>query len=114
MPRGWLNGLVLLAAGVATGGQGILAAERDGASNAIEVGLVAEMQGPWPGDAKPANTIARQFATIHAEYDAAEKTASAEAEKAKSEFESWKIYGKLMPDQTGARCQRGARCQALF
>ncbi len=44
-------------------------------------------------------TMAQQFAAIRAEYDAAEKHASAAAEKEKSEFESWKIYGKLMPDQ---------------
>jgi len=99
MTRGWLNGLVFLAAGVATSGQGVLAAEHDGARNAVEIGLNAKMPGPRPDDPKPAKTIAQQFAAIRAEYDAAEKTASAEAEKGKSGFESWKIYGKLMPDQ---------------
>jgi thiol-disulfide isomerase/thioredoxin len=99
MTRGWLNGLVFLAAGVAMGGQGILAAERDGAPNAARVRLLAKMPGPRPDDPKPAKTMAQQFASIRAEYDAAEKTASAEAEKGKSGFESWKIYGKLMPDQ---------------
>ncbi|MGA2705264.1 MAG: TlpA disulfide reductase family protein [Isosphaeraceae bacterium] len=99
MTRGWLNGLVFLAAGVATGGQGVLAAEHDGARNAVEIGLNAKMPGPRPDDPKPAKTMAQQFASIRAEYDAAEKTASAEAEKGKSGFESWKIYGKLMPDQ---------------
>ena len=48
MTRGWVSGLAFLAAGVATGGQGILSAEHDGTSNAIELGLVAEMQGPGP------------------------------------------------------------------
>ncbi len=64
MTRGWVSGLAFLAAGVATGGQGILSAEHDGASNAIELGLVAEMQGPGPDDARPAKTIAQQFAAI--------------------------------------------------
>lgn len=99
MTRGWITGLVFLAAGVAMGGQGILAAERDGAPNAARVRLLAKMPGPRPDDPKPAKTMAQQFAAIRAEYDAAEKTASAEAEKGKSGFESWKIYGKLMPDQ---------------
>jgi hypothetical protein len=87
MTRGWFNGLVLIVAGVATGGWGIQAAER------------GEMQGPGPDDAKPANTIGQRFKAIVAEYDAAEKTAEAEAEKAKSEFETWKIFSKLMPDE---------------
>jgi len=64
MTRGWVSGLAFLAAGVATGGQGILSAEHDGASNAVDLGLVAEMQGPGPDDARPAKTIAQQFAAI--------------------------------------------------
>ena len=64
MTRGWVSGLAFLAAGVATSGQGILSAEHDGASNAIEHGLVTEMQGPGPDDARPAKTIAQQFAAI--------------------------------------------------
>ena len=99
MTRRWLNGLVFLAAGVATGGQDILGAERDGASKAARVGLLATIPGPRPDDPKPAKTMAQQFAAIRAEFDAAQKTASAEAEKGKSEFEGWKIYGRLMPDQ---------------
>ncbi len=99
MTRGWLNGLVFLAAGVATGGQGIPAVEPDGTSNAARVGLLAKIPGPRPDDPKPARAMAHQFAAIRAEFDAAEKTAAAEAEKGRSEFESWKIYGKLMPDQ---------------
>ncbi len=99
MTRGWLNGLVFLAAGVATGGHGILAVEPDGTSNAARVGLLAKLPGTRPDDPKPVKTMAQQFAAIRAEFDAAEKTAAAEAEKGKSEFESWKIYGKLMPDQ---------------
>jgi len=98
MTRGWFNGLVFLAAGVATGGQGVLATEHDGASRAAKLGLLAKMPGPRPDDPKPAKTMAQQFAAIRAEYDAAEKTAAAAAEKGKSAFESWKIYGKLMPD----------------
>jgi hypothetical protein len=60
MTRGWFNGLVFLVAGVATGGQGILAAELIEAPEAAEVGLDAKMPGPRPDDAKPATTIARQ------------------------------------------------------
>jgi thiol-disulfide isomerase/thioredoxin len=99
MTRGWFNGLALLAAGVGTCGQVISAAERDEASKAARVRLLAKMPGPRADEPMPAKTIAQQFTAIRAEYDAAEKTASAEAEKGKSEFESWKIFGKLMPDQ---------------
>ena len=99
MTRGWFNGLVFLAAGVATGGQGILSAKLAEASIAAEVGPVAKIPGPRQDDPQPAKLMAQQFAEIRAEFDAAEKTASAEAGKGKSEFERWKIYGKLMPDQ---------------
>jgi thiol-disulfide isomerase/thioredoxin len=98
MTRGWLNGLVLLAASTA-GGQGVLAVERDGTSNAARIGLLAKIPGPRSDEPRPAKSIAEQFLAIRAEFAAAEKTAAAEAEKGKSEFESWKIYGKLMPDQ---------------
>ena len=65
MTRGWVSGLAFLAAGVATGGQGILSAEHDGASNAVDLGAgCREMQGPGPDDARPAKTIAQQFAAI--------------------------------------------------
>ena len=98
MSRGSWYGLILLTARMATGGLGIRAAEPDVAPSAASVGLAAKLPGPILDDAKPANTIARQFAAIRAEFDAAQRSATAEAEKGKSEFESWKTYSKLMPD----------------
>ena len=99
MIRVWFHGLALLAAGVATGGQGISAAESDGAPKASGIGMLAKIPGPRADEPVPAQTVAQQFAAIRAEYETAEKTAAAEAGKGKSEFESAKIYFKLMPDQ---------------
>ena len=98
MSRGLWIGFVLLATGAATCELSIRAAEPDVAPGAARVGLAAKLPGPLLADAKPAATIARQFATIRAEFDAAQRRATVEAEKGKSEFESWKTYGRLVPD----------------
>ena len=49
---------------------------------------------------KPATTsISMKFAAIRSEYEAAQQQAATESDKGKSDFESWKIYTKLMPDE---------------
>jgi thiol-disulfide isomerase/thioredoxin len=52
------------------------------------------------GKEKPAGAIAARFAAIRDEYDAARTAASKASDKGKTEFESWKIYSKLMPDES--------------
>jgi thiol-disulfide isomerase/thioredoxin len=52
-----------------------------------------------PGASKPAGTMAKRFAAIRGEYDAAAKKAEVEAEKGKTEAESRKIYVGLLPDE---------------
>lgn len=51
------------------------------------------------GTKKENPSISAQFAAIRAEYETAQQKAAAESEKGKTEFESWKIYGKLMPSE---------------
>ena len=52
-----------------------------------------------PAEGKLSGTIAERYAAIVAEYEGARKGASIEAEKAKTQFESSKIFAKLMPDE---------------
>ena len=95
--RSWY-GLILLTAAMAAGGRGVEAAEPDLGPGAAQVGLAARLSGPRSDEPKPAKTLPQQLTAIRAEFDAAEKKASAEAEKARSQPESWKIYSRLMPD----------------
>ena len=52
---------------------------------------------PKAAAARPAGKIAARFAAIRDEFEAAQTAASKAAEKGKTEFESGKIYSKLMP-----------------
>ncbi len=92
-------GVILLTAGMAAVGPGIRATQPDVLPGSALGGLAAKLPGARPDDAKPENTIAHQFEAIRSEFDATLKKATAEAEKAKSQFEAMKIFGKLMPDQ---------------
>ncbi len=98
MSLGSWYGVILLAAGIGACGHSIRAAEPDVAPGSALGALTAKLPVARPDDVKPVNSVAQQLAAIRAEFDAAEKRASTEAEKAKSQFEAMKIYGKLWPD----------------
>ena len=98
MPRNWFA-VLLLAAGAAMGDGDMQPGQRDEAPNALDANRVAQRPGTKPDEANHVNTLDQQFAAILAEYDTAIKTANAEAEKGPSDFSSYKIYTRLMPDE---------------
>jgi thiol-disulfide isomerase/thioredoxin len=86
MSRAWWAGMVLLAASGTVSG--------DEPKKPVDSRPVA-----GSAEDRPGGSVAERFRAIVAEYEALRKTASVESDKGKTEFESWKIYGKLMPDE---------------
>jgi thiol-disulfide isomerase/thioredoxin len=88
MKRRWLTALLMTMTMTATGWTAVAGEADDPPKSAQK-----------PAENKPADPIAARFEAIREEYEAANKRASVESGKAKTEFESSKIYGALRPDE---------------